>query len=198
MTAADNGGKSARATRRGGFRHAGEPLRRGLAPAAARKGFAEPDVLLRWREIAGEELARLCHPVKVTYAKGAALGATLIVAAEGAVALEAEYLAPRIVERINAHYGYRAVSRLKVTQATGLRGQMQGFAETQASFDASPERPYRGEPRPPAPVAPEAAARAEELARDIHHPKLRAALAEMGGFVLSRPRRPKEGGPERP
>ena len=56
------------------------------------------------------------------------LGATLVVRVEGARATEVEHLGPRIIERVNQFYGYRAIDRLKVTQVTGSGGGPAGFA----------------------------------------------------------------------
>jgi hypothetical protein len=182
----------------GGFRIAGAAARPALVPLAARHGFAESEVLIRWREIAGEALAALCHPVKVAYGRGAALGATLMVRAEGPAALEVEHRAPQIIERINAHYGYRAISRITITQGTGLAGEARGLAEGQAAFQgpgdaARPaENPWRGEARPPAPATDAARARAAAMAEGIGDPRLREALTRLGAFVLSRP--PRDGG----
>lgn len=212
MAASDPGGKGGGrelAPRRQGFRAAGAAARARVVPLAGRQGFAEAAVLLHWPEIVGAAWAGLCHPVKVTYGRGAELGATLMVRADGPAALELEHRAPQIVERINAHYGYRAIARIRITQGTGLAGEAQpGFAEAgppfatpfDAPFEAGsagpqPARaarnPLRGEARPPAPVRPEARAEAERLAASVRNPDLRDALSRMGAFVLSRPPRPK-------
>ena len=188
-TPADGPGPAIARRRGGGFRQAGGSVRGKVEQVAQTRGFSEPDVLLRWEEIVGAELAAFCRPVTVSYARRYAMGARLLVEADGARALEVEHLAPRIVERVNAHYGYRAISEMKVTQAAGRRG----LAEGAAGFDLSGApgeqggaTPWRGEARDPAPVTPEAARQAKALTRGIRHPALRAALAEMGAYVLSR------------
>lgn len=164
--------------RRGGaFRQAGAELRKGLADAAGRRGFAEPEILLRWTEIVGAALAPHCRPVKVVYGRSPALGATLVIEATGARATEIEHLGPRMIERINGYYGYRAISRLRVTQAAGCAT---GFAEDGAAFAGKPE-----DGEPPA----EAAARAAALTKDIRDPALRAVLTRLGGHILGRPAR---------
>lgn len=168
---------SAAARHAKGFRSLGASARAPLTVAAAGVGIAAPDILLRWAEVVGEALAGLCHPVRVSYAAKDGMGATLLVQAPGARATEIEHLAPRIVERVNQFYGYRAISRLKITQATGQAGQAQGFAEAAAGF-AGPE-PSR---RP----GPELTARAAEMTAGIQDPRLRAALTRMGAHVLAR------------
>lgn len=138
---------------------------------AQSKGFAEPDVLLRWAEAVGPALSGLCRPVKVSY--GGAVGATLLVRTDGAHAPEVEHSKMRIIERINAFYGYRAISRIRITQAIGS----EGFREERPAFAFAPA-PAR---EPPRAAVEEAAA----LAENIEDPGLRAAVSRMGAWVLS-------------
>ncbi len=129
-----------------GFRRVSASAREPLRLAAGRYGFAAADLLSRWPEAAGEAFAGLCRPVRVTYGRSRGLGATLLVEARGAHAPEIEMQAPVLLERINAFYGYRAISRLKVTQAGGAGGAA-GFAERQAAWtgpDAAEDSPRRG------------------------------------------------------
>ena len=170
------------------FHRAGSALRRRLSEAAARRGFAEPDILIRWAEIAGPHLAEACQPVKISYGRSApGLGASLLVRASGARATEIEHRAPQIIERINAFYGYRAVSRLRLTQASGARGRAEGFAEQAAAFAGKPAQENR--PRAPDPAAE---ARAAGLVSQVRSPRLRAALARLGAAVLAGADHPDE------
>lgn len=174
-------GKSAPPSRRRGrgFQRPAATAKARLGAVAAKKGFAEPDVLLRWAEAVGPHLASLCQPVKVSY--GGAIGATLLVKVDGGHAPEVEHQAPRIIERINSFYGYRAISRLKLTQATGLSGRATGFAEDAARFDGPP--PSRRGAAPD----PGAVQKAKALTSDIRDPDLRAALSQMSAWILSKP-----------
>ncbi|MEM0988889.1 MAG: DUF721 domain-containing protein [Pseudomonadota bacterium] len=135
-------------------------------------GFAEADVLLRWAEIVGEDLAGRCRPVKVSYGGRGSLGATLIVHADSGRAPEVEHSRRAILERVNQFYGYRAVARLKVTQSSVARG----FAEGAAPFDGKPtsQEPTTAQRR-----------KAADLTNDIQSPGLRAALTTMGAHVLA-------------
>ncbi|MHA1527882.1 MAG: DUF721 domain-containing protein [Alphaproteobacteria bacterium] len=183
MTLVQTGGKTGYrtrlTTRRGrGFRSAGETARKRLGEAAPRHGFAEPEVLMRWPEVVGERLSSLCVPVKVSYSRAHRLGATLVVRVEGARATEVEHLGPRIIERVNQFYGYRAIDRLQVTQTTG--GASDEFAEAPAGY-AGPAEPSSA-----------AEARAAELTRGIRSEALRAALTRMGAHVLSRGEKPEK------
>ncbi len=168
-----------------GFRHASETVRKSVDQVVGKKGFAESEVLLRWPEIAGEALAATCRPVKVHYGANRNLGATLIVQADSGRAPEVTHLAPKIIERVNQFYGYRAINRMKVTQSTGYgtaRTANPGFAEAQTPFAGpSPQE------------SPKLRREAAELASSIENPELRAALELMGSHVLTRSKSPKAG-----
>lgn len=174
----DDDGKPARRrgkSRRPGFRPAAAVARSQAGTALSKRGFAEPDVLLHWPEIVGADLAPACRPVRIAYGRGPAVGATLIVEADGARATEITHLAPRILEKVNSFCGFRAVSRLKLTQ-TGQRG----FAETGARFEGPGE-----DAEMPGPDHA-STAEAERLAARVEDPTLRATLARLGAHVLAR------------
>ncbi|MEM9055628.1 MAG: DUF721 domain-containing protein [Pseudomonadota bacterium] len=177
----DNRNKQTPTRKRGrGFQSAGATVRPAVDQMAGRKGFAETEVLLRWPEIAGAALAKVCRPVKVQYGASRAIGATLIVQTDSGRAPEVEHQGPALVDRVNQFYGYRAISRLKVTQSTGLgmaSARPMGFAEAQAPFDG-----------PSADPTPEEEKRAAEMAQDIETPGLKDALSRMGAHVLAQSR----------
>ena len=176
MAQEGNGGKTRQ--RGGGFRRAGDQTRPVLDKVAGRHGFAQADVLLRWAEIVGEALAPVCRPVRVSYRGDRGFGATLVVQTNSARAPEVDHLAPRMIERINQFYGYRAVARIRITQT----GPAPGFGESQAAFAAPPAAPTGADT--------ELAAR---LTEGIEDAALRAALTRLGANVLARRRvRPAE------
>lgn len=95
-----------------------------VGPAFAAQGFASADILAAWPEIVGDRLARVSRPQRLEWprrTRGADPHArpepgTLIVRVEGAFALEFQHLAPLLVERLNAHYGWRCVGRVALRQ----------------------------------------------------------------------------------
>jgi hypothetical protein len=178
MDAAEKGmaqeGTDGKTRRRGGgFRRAGDQTRPVLDQVAGRHGFAQAEVLLRWAEIVGEALAPTCRPVRVSYRSERGLGATLVVQSTSARAPEVEHLAPRIIERVNQFYGYRAVARIRITQT----GVASGFAEAQAAFAAAPVESTAAD-----------AAQAATLTEGVEDAGLRAALTRLGANVLARSR----------
>ena len=92
------------------------------APSFAKHGFAYGEVLARWAEIVGPEIADVCRPSRIKWPRGGGdddrkMGGTLLVSAEPGRALEIQYKAPAIIERLNQFYGYAAICQVNVTQA---------------------------------------------------------------------------------
>ena len=98
-----------------------------------RQGFASAELVTRWTEIVGGEIAAHSEPVKIqwprlvsppatspTSADGLALGrpaGTLVLRVEGPAAIEVQHLANVICERVNRFLGWRAVERIALRQA---------------------------------------------------------------------------------
>lgn len=95
---------------------AGSILHRATAKVFRRRGFVEGDVLTRWPDIVGPELAALTAPEKLQMQRGELAGAILHIRVNGAAAVELQHKTPLVLERINKFYGYRAVDRVKLVQ----------------------------------------------------------------------------------
>lgn len=163
------------ARRTGGFKQTGALLATRIRKAGESRGFAVSRLLTRWDEVAGPDLAPLCRPVEVGYARQG-LGATLTVLCTGANAPLVEMQKEPLRARVNACYGYNAVARIRITQTSAS-----GFAEAQAAF--TPE---------PAPAAPDPRVRqaAREATSDIGDAGLRSALEALAANILSRTSKP--------
>lgn len=161
---------SQQSSRRGrGFERASGLVATRVRKAGEGRGFAVAKVLTHWAEIVGAELAGMTRPVKVSYGRDG-FGATLTLLATGAAAPLVQMRLPEIREKVNACYGYAAISHLKVTQTAA-----EGFAEPAAAFAHAPPSPR-----------PEAAEAAQEAAAEVADPGLKAALELLGRNVLSR------------
>ena len=163
--------------RQRGFEAAAGLMKDQVRHAGESRGFAVARLLTHWPEIAGADLAGLCRPVKVGYGREG-FGATLTLLVAGAVAPMVEMQKERLRERVNAAYGYAAISRILLTQTAA-----RGFAEGQTPFAPAPQAP----PRPD----PAVVARAAEVAGNVQDADLRSALEIMARNVLAR-RTPKE------
>lgn len=145
-------------------------LRGAVGDAAAKRGIAETKLLTQWAEIVGEDFASCTQPLELKRRSGLALGGVLTLAVEGARATEIEHVLPQLIERVNAHYGYRAVAEARLTQATDrLRRR--------------PETPARAPRRT---ATEDERRRVAALTDPIGDGDLRAALARLGENVIVR------------
>lgn len=147
-----------------GFAHAGGILTTRIRQGAHSRGFAEARLLTQWDAIVGPQIARLARPGKVSYAKGG-IGATLTIIASGANAPVVAMQTDQIRERVNACYGYNAISRVRIDQSAWTPG----MAETQATFEHD-----KPEPQPKVTMGIE----------NVTDEGLRDALAKLAGNVL--------------
>jgi hypothetical protein len=137
-------------------------------------GFAAATLITDWAVIVGKDVAGYTAPERLKWPRGVGIrddveqgaegrpGATLIVRVEPARALDVQFKAHQLIERINGHFGYRAVAELRLLQAP------------------LPERAVLT----PVPVTPPPSA-APELA-GIADERLRAALASLKSGLMSR------------
>jgi hypothetical protein len=89
--------------------------------AYARQGFASRELVTRWTEIAGPEIATHSEPIKIQWPR-AVEGqpqepATLVLRVDGPVALEIQHASDVILQRVNRFFGWNAVGRLALRQA---------------------------------------------------------------------------------
>ncbi len=159
-----------------GFKRTATLLNNQIRQAGESRGFAVSRLLTHWAEIVGQDIAAIARPVKVGYGKGG-IGATLTLLTTGPQAPMLEMQKEQLRGKVNAVYGYNAISRVRITQTAPT-----GFAEGQASFDHKP-KPAKPE------IKPEIAAEADKVSRDVNDGVLRAALERLGRNVLSRQKR---------
>lgn len=137
----------------------------GLAKRAlGRRGFAEASLIADWETVVGPELAASCWPDRLSFPPGKRDGGTLRIRAAGAFALELQHLEPQVLQRVNGHFGYRAIERISILQAAP--GQRRA---------APRDEPAAEPPRESMPPAELDAALAEVEDADV-----RAALARLG------------------
>jgi len=98
-----------------------------LAPRVTRAayrthGFPVATLIGDWQAIAGPDLAAFTRPERLAWPQGGGArqtsrGATLYLAADGPRALEVQHAAPQLIDRLNTHFGYRAVTQIRIVQA---------------------------------------------------------------------------------
>jgi hypothetical protein len=142
-----------------------ELLSKTLNDAFAQQGFASTELITRWPEIVGAEIAAHSEPEKIRWPRRVAGEApelaTLLLRVEGPTAVEIQHLSSLILERVNRFFGWQAVAELALRQAPLTRRVA----------------------APPAAPNPEAMARIAATLGDIADDALRDALARLGAAV---------------
>jgi len=156
-----------------GFVQTGGLLTKRIRGVSEKRGFAETRLLTHWDSIVGAALAGLARPVRISHARDG-FGATLTVLTNGARAPELQMMLPTLKEKINAVYGYTAISRIRITQTAS-----HGFAETVQPFDHNTGKAA-------APLPPDKAADLSASLRPIRDAGFRAALELLGKNVLGK------------
>jgi hypothetical protein len=156
---------AAKAARRQGLRSIGAALPQVTKTALVRRGFAAARLIADWEHIVGPVLASASIPERLLRDKQGAEPTLLIKVAPGA-ALELQHLEPLVVERINSHFGFRAVARLKLKQAPVARQIV------------SHKRP--------APLDPAVEQALAERVTGVADPTLQSALLALGRAVKRR------------
>lgn len=158
-----------------GFAQTGGILSTQIRKASEKRGFSETRLLTHWAEIAGTAVAKIARPVKIGYSRQG-IGATLTLLTTGANAPMVQMQLPHIKDRVNATYGYAAISRIHITQTAPT-----GFAEGQTAFEhAKPQkRDLRAEEK----------AKVQSTVSHVADNDLRTALATLGENILKKPRK---------
>ncbi len=130
-----------------------------------RQGFASAELVTRWNDIVGAEIASSSEPIKIQWARPAdgeePEPGTLVLRVEGPAAIEIQHLGNIICERVNGFLGWRAVARLALRQAPLRRA----VSKSSRTVDAA------------------AATRIAETLSDIDDDGLKDALARLGASI---------------
>jgi hypothetical protein len=113
-----------------GVKAVGSFIPRLTRKAFEKYGFSAATLITDWPAIAGRELAACTAPERLKWprrversedetdaADSGRPGATLVLRVDPAQALDVQYNARQIIERINAYFGYAAVAELRILQA---------------------------------------------------------------------------------
>jgi hypothetical protein len=142
-------------------------LRKTLTDAFAKQGFASVELVTRWPEIVGAEIAAHSQPEKIQWprtpqARDAPEPGILLLRVEGPAAVEIQHLSGVILERVNQFFGWQAVGSVRLRQAPLSR---------------------RAEPRRRPASDPAAMTRIAATLPEIRDEKLRQALARLGAAM---------------
>lgn len=137
-----------------------------FADAYAKQGFASRELVTRWAEIAGTQVAHFSEPLKIQWPRPVEgqpqEPATLILRVDGPMALEIQHMSDIILEKVNRFFGWNAVGKLALRQAPLSR--------------PAAKRKIK-------PIDPAAVAKVAETLPDVEDEALKEALARLGAVI---------------
>ncbi len=147
--------------------------------AIGKRGFTTAKIITDWSRIVGPELAGQSQPEQLRFSRGERDRGTLTIRVDGPLATELMHLEPQVVERINAHFGYQAVAKLKLLQAP--------MRQASGAAKKAPARPA------PRTLSAEEEAGLDDRLAAVEDPELRESLRRLGRAVLRRKTATKPG-----
>lgn len=130
--------------------------------AFERYGFPAAAILTDWEAIAGRELASYTEPERLKWPKQKDVatetdsvegikdatqpGATLVLRVDGPRAIEIAHRKTQLLERINAYFGFRAVTDLRFVQAPISRSKLK--PKSKVLMTRGPQAAAKSEPSP--------------------------------------------------
>jgi hypothetical protein len=137
-----------------------------FSDAYAKQGFAARELVTRWADIAGPEIAAHSEPLKIQWPRPVQgqpqEPATLVLRVEGPMALEIQHASDVILQRVNRFFGWSAVGRLALRQAPLSR---RNTSKASRAPDAN------------------SVAKVAETLTSVEDEELRAALARLGASI---------------
>jgi len=137
-----------------------------FSDAYAKQGFAARELVTRWADIAGAEIAAHSEPLKMQWPRPVEgqpqEPATLVLRVEGPMALEIQHSSDVILQRVNRFFGWSAVGRLALRQAPLSR---------------------RKRPAPRSAPDPKSVAKVAETLTAVEDDEPRAALARLSAAI---------------
>ncbi|MBW0144280.1 DUF721 domain-containing protein [Sphingomicrobium clamense] len=152
-----------------GVRRAGDIVGDIGGVAFKKFGFVQGAIVHRWPEIVGAKYARSSLPEAIKFPRGTKSNGTLTLLVEGAQAPLYQHLAPMIIDKVNAFFGYPAIANVV-------------FRQGRLPLEAK---------RPERPTLREVPKELGEGLREISDPELRACLESLAAGLAGSKGPPK-------
>ena len=136
-----------------------------IAPSAKARGFAIGRIVSHWHDIVGD-MSSWCRPDAVSFPRDSRMDGTLRLQIASGRGPQAQAMSDVIIDRVNANFGYRAISRISLVQTL-----------------SSPVQPASPKPAPQLNQTQHDIWTLDDKLKDVKSPELRAALRRLGNPV---------------
>ena len=136
-----------------------------IAPSAKARGFAIGRIVSHWHDIVGD-MSSWCRPDAVSFPRDSRTDGTLRLKIASGRGPQVQAMSDIIMDRVNANFGYRAISRISLVQTL-----------------STPVQPARPKPGPQLNQDRHDVWTLDDKLKDVKSPELRAALRRLGSSV---------------
>ena len=93
-----------------------------IAPSARARGFAIGRIVSHWHDIVGD-MSSWCRPDAVSFPRDSRTNGTLRLQIASGRGPQAQAMSDFIIDRVNANFGYRAISKVSLVQTLSTPAQ---------------------------------------------------------------------------
>ena len=136
-----------------------------IAPSAKARGFTIGRLLSHWHDIVGD-MSSWCRPNAVSFPRDSRKDGTLKLQIASGRGPQAQAMSDVIIDRVNANFGYRAISRVSLTQTLSTPAKT---ASPKLGSQLNQDRPDIWT--------------LDDKLKDVKSPELRAALRRLGSPI---------------
>ena len=136
-----------------------------IAPSAKARGFAIGRIVSHWHDIVGD-MSSWCRPDAVSFPRDSRMDGTLRLQIASGRGPQAQAMSDVIIDRVNANFGYRAISRISLVQTL-----------------STPVQPASPKPAPQLNQTQHDIWTLDDKLKDVKSPELRAALRRLGSPI---------------
>ena len=134
-----------------------------VAPSAQARGFVISRLISHWPEIVGD-IAEWCQPASLSFDRGKPNDGVLKLAITYGRGPQAQAMSAQIIDRVNAAFGYNAVSRITLVQSLSPPAKAESTVQSTTPADTSASYIWS----------------LDEKLKAVASPELRAALRRLG------------------
>ena len=89
--------------------------------AISSEDLISTDIMCKWQDIVGHEIACFCKPLKAKYNPKSNIRTLYVEVPIGGYAIEIQHKENYILNKINAYFGYQAIHKINVSQNANLQ-----------------------------------------------------------------------------
>jgi len=98
------------------FKKISDSLPKILEKKLKKANFIEISIIKNWKEIVGNDIAKLCFPTKIIFSNEGNINGKIIIQVKRGWSLEIEYKSNEIIDKLNQYFGYKAISKMNIIQ----------------------------------------------------------------------------------